>query len=477
MYLDISIGGRTGGRVEFELFADITPNTAENFRGLCTGEYGIGRQSKKNLTYDGCKVFRVKKGAYIQSGDIVNNNGDGGESVYGGTFPDETFSRRHVQAGILSMANRGRNTNASQFFVTLKAAPQLDGKHVAFGQCVGGMDVIRAISQIPTDVQDKPRVDVIIVGCGDCSEKASQKALLQNDLFMEFNKRMNINEDEKAVQEKVRESDKAKKILAGTPGGVPITEEDDERDGLAAAARKGAPDEELNDGAVPRPMKFASEREKKLHELRMKMNQSRNANSKEVLEEKTRLADPDYNKKRGQEVIKARKEKEAGGKRSADEIAAAQPVEKGKEYLTESAESADGKEAKKKKKNNDAFGWNIFNSDALYNAHDKALAKVEFQRNEYEEQKKSQGLTSFYGNINEPVLGHAPSEEAKDRLADALTKKGEKKKEWSRRRTYQDDEDRTYVNDRNRIFNAKIHRAFAPYSAEIQQNLERGTAL
>ena len=86
VYLDISIGGRTGGRVEFELFNDVTPTTAENFRGLCTGEYGIGRQTKKNLCYDGCKVFRVKKGAYIQSGDIVSNNGDGGESVYGGTL-------------------------------------------------------------------------------------------------------------------------------------------------------------------------------------------------------------------------------------------------------------------------------------------------------------------------------------------------------------------------------------------------------
>lgn len=472
MYLDISIGGRTGGRVEFELFHDITPSTAENFRGLCTGEYGIGRQSKKPLNYDGCKVFRVKKGAYIQSGDIEKNNGDGGESVYGGSFPDETFARRHVQAGILSMANRGRNTNTSQFFVTLRAAPQLDGKHVAFGQCVGGMDVIRAISQIPCDPQDRPRVDVIVVGCGECGEKASAKNLLKNDLFMEFNKRMNINEDDPAV--KVRESDKAKKILAGTPGGVPITEEDDKAEGLGDT---GARDDGGDlDAGVARPRKFANEREKKLYELRMKMNQSRNLNTKEVLEEKQRFSDPDFNKKRGQEVIQKRKEKEMGEKRSADEIAAAAPVEKGKEYLAETAEIADARDAKKKKKNLDAFGWNIFNSDALYNAHDKALANMQFQRDEYDEQKKTEGTKTFYGDINKPVLGHKPSEEAKERLVEALAKKADKKS-WSRRRTYHDDEDRTYVNDRNKVFNAKIHRAFAPYSAEIQQNLERGTAL
>ena len=82
VYMDFTIGSKPAGRVVFELYADITKKTAENFRALCTGEYGQGKISKKKLHYLGCKVHRIVDDFFIQAGDIVNNDGSGGESIY-----------------------------------------------------------------------------------------------------------------------------------------------------------------------------------------------------------------------------------------------------------------------------------------------------------------------------------------------------------------------------------------------------------
>jgi len=142
----------------YELFIDLTPKTAENFRGLCTGEYGnVGLQSNtKKLYYQDSRFHRVIEDFMIQGGDITHKDGTGGFSIYGPTFNDEDFTRRHSCAGLLSMANCGRNTNNSQFFVTLNACPHLDGKHVVFGQVVYGMEVVRKIAKTAVDKKDKP---------------------------------------------------------------------------------------------------------------------------------------------------------------------------------------------------------------------------------------------------------------------------------------------------------------------------------
>ncbi|KAK4357434.1 hypothetical protein RND71_023044 [Anisodus tanguticus] len=172
VFLDVSIDGKPAERIVIELFADVVPRTAENFRSLCTGEKGVGETTGKPLHYKGCLFHRVIKGFMAQGGDFSKGNGTGGESIYGGKFADENFEVDHTEGGLLSMANSGPNTNGSQFFITFKRTPHLDGKHVVFGKVVKGMDFVKKIEQLGT-INGKPSGLVKIVDCGEMSERKS----------------------------------------------------------------------------------------------------------------------------------------------------------------------------------------------------------------------------------------------------------------------------------------------------------------
>jgi len=163
VFFDIAIGGQPAGRIEFELFGN-TPKTSENFRALCTGEKGVGK-SGKPLSYKGCPFHRVINGFMAQGGDFTNFNGTGGESIYGMKFEDENFQNKHTGPGLLSMANAGKNTNGSQFFITFDAFPHLDGKHVVFGKVTGGLEVVQAMAAVgsQTAATEKP---VVVTDCG-----------------------------------------------------------------------------------------------------------------------------------------------------------------------------------------------------------------------------------------------------------------------------------------------------------------------
>ena len=140
------------GNIEFKLFPDIAPKAVENFIGLTQKGY-----------YDGIIFHRVIKNFMIQGGDPTGS-GRGGSSLWGKPFKDE-FSPGVVfdRSGILAMANSGRNTNGSQFFITTKPTPWLNGRHTIFGEVVDGFDVIDMIENVKVDARDKPVEEVKII--------------------------------------------------------------------------------------------------------------------------------------------------------------------------------------------------------------------------------------------------------------------------------------------------------------------------
>ncbi|KAH9441982.1 hypothetical protein MJO29_014605 [Puccinia striiformis f. sp. tritici] len=172
VFFDITIDSNAVGRIIFELFDDIVPKTAENFRALCTGEKGISESSGKPLCYKGSSFHRVIKSFMCQGGDFTAGNGTGGESIYGDKFEDENFTLQHTKPFLLSMANAGPNTNGSQFFITTVHTPHLDGKHVVFGRVIGGRSIVRLIEQSPTKAgADQPTESIVISDCGMATDE------------------------------------------------------------------------------------------------------------------------------------------------------------------------------------------------------------------------------------------------------------------------------------------------------------------
>ncbi len=195
VFFEIKIGDNNCSKIIFELFKDITPITAENFRCLCVG-------NNENLTYKGTYLDKIIKN-FVIGGRILENENQKDKCIYGEYFDDENYLYCHCRRGLLTMDNEGKNTNSSKFLITLKDIPWFDGKHVVFGQVIKGMEIIKEIENIETDINDIPLIKVRIENCGEIIEKEKEEIIEEyNKIIEEKEKLEEINKKKEKICEK-----------------------------------------------------------------------------------------------------------------------------------------------------------------------------------------------------------------------------------------------------------------------------------
>lgn len=366
-----------------------------------------------------------------QGGDYELGNGRGGKSIYGSNFDDENFDLNHKGRGVLSMANSGRNTNGSQFFICFRATPHLNGKHVVFGSvdmadkesCLV-LDALESVCTSPSD--NRPLVDVTVSDCGIISNGGAIDA--------SPNSQPNNNDDQEIdIEEDHEREDDGKLILN------PVEE---------------------NESKKMNPL------QQRLFNLKMKMNQSRRLNRTEVLSEGARLGSDEgkaaeARRLRGME----RKTKKANWKKLSERTGG----DASKAYLYETTSKSLAKATKKSERaiSNRFEVTDTYNPEGQHRAYERNLKNL---RKGTDATKTTDTYDPLSGNYDD---SKSTNTEGARILALELQSRSEKLK----KRELEIGGDVDYINKRNKKFNEKIERNYGKYTAEIKQNLERGTAL
>lgn len=156
VYFRINHGDQKVGTIKIGLFGSVVPKTVQNFYELARSD---DEKSYKNSIF-----HRIVDGFLLQGGDYDKMDGTGGESIYGYHFEDENFTLKHDKAGRVSMANSGKDTNGSQFFIITRPSEWLDGKYVVFGQVIEGLELILdTLQKVQVGAHSRPTEPVVIV--------------------------------------------------------------------------------------------------------------------------------------------------------------------------------------------------------------------------------------------------------------------------------------------------------------------------
>lgn len=515
VFFDLEIGSRSIGRLVFELYASVVPKTVENFRALCTGEQGTNIISGTKLTFKDSCFHRIIPGFMAQAGDITHGNGSGGESIYGKTFADENFALKHNSAGLLSMANSGPHTNGSQFFITFKPTPHLDGRHVVFGRVVEGERLLLILEGVATDQTDRPKLPVMIVNCGQLSTEgnstddsggvetvdsiAATTAAAESESFIpaSFSARGSRRYQSAVTAASVDKVEKGKDVSSdtGTEAAVELEQQQEEKE-----------EQPQEDTSKMTAM------QKRLFALKMKMNSARKSNRSEVENEFRRQTDPHkYEYQQHQEQARGHKYSSQGGDNSGSNTISgdtggdggesdkdyysrrleAKGLTPSESYMLEPAQSAQRvKDRQEKKQIHEAtFGLAALSRAGDFHSYEKSLARLPRKHEEDDEVTNGGAGANLlnYGNSN----GNSSSSSGNlnstsgvsaaglDRLTKDIEERDARRRKHSGRR-HRDTADAAGVdsiNSANEFFNKKLKRSFDKYTVEIRQNLERGTAI
>jgi cyclophilin family peptidyl-prolyl cis-trans isomerase len=171
VFLEITADDTVMGRLVIELRSDLCPTTCENFRLLCTGETGYNKDGITMMHYKGSPFQRIIKGKLCQSGDIKHHDGTWSQSCFAFNeehlFDDENFTLRHTGPGVLSMCNRGPNSNGSGFYISFVECNWMNDKNVVFG-CICNRESMEVLFQIENlgSFSGIPKKNVFISDCG-----------------------------------------------------------------------------------------------------------------------------------------------------------------------------------------------------------------------------------------------------------------------------------------------------------------------